>query len=449
MANIFLAWQNRTDEGILSGGSWLSSLPLTNLQNRTVQKVARSANATRAATQFDIDLQSSRVISALALVVHNISVNGYVRVRGGESVSAFSNLVSQDFSNAAWNKTNITVTANNSAAPDGTNTATRIAATATASTTLLNQQTATGTTATFTIFVKQGTSATVGNDFTIRNSTTGTSLLGIDLNLATGAFAYTFGSSGASVVACPGNWWCITLTASTGITAGNSITFLAAFWNSNQNAADHVFLWEPQIAFANGALYESGWQQVWPAGIIPQELLEWEDDNFWLGTLTQEQRAGYQSPYILRISSLASIRYWRIEISDTTNAAGYVQLGRLFMARGWTPSVNYTYGAGLGYQDPTPVDTSFSGAEYFDVRSRFRVMQFRLEYISDPEAYNYALDLQRVAGISGEVLVMPDGGENLGQQPLRSFVGRLRQISPVVQPQPSTFSVDFEVKELL
>jgi hypothetical protein len=119
------------------------------------------------------------------------------------------------------------------------------------------------------------------------------------------------------------------------------------------------------------------------------------------------------------------------------------------MARGWSPIVNYTYGAGLGYQDPTPVETSLSGAEYFDVRSKFRVMNFSLEYMTDTEAYSYALELQRVAGISGEVLVMPDGGTDIGLQPIRSFVGRLRQIGSVTQPQPSAFNVNFEVKELL
>jgi hypothetical protein len=178
-------------------------------------------------------------------------------------------------------------------------------------------------------------------------------------------------------------------------------------------------------------------------------LLEWEDDNFWLGTLSQSARAGFQSPYILKLASIQNLRYWNFEISDTSNGDGYVQIGRLFMARGWTPSINYTYGSGLGYQDPTPVETSLSGAEYFDIRSKFRVMTFDLNYISDTEAYNFALELQRLAGISGEVLVMPDGGEDVGQQPLRSFVGRLRQIGAVTQPQPTAFSAKFEVKELL
>lgn len=287
MANIFLAWQNRTDEGALSGGSWLSALPLTNLQNRQVQKVARSNGVTAAATKFDIDLGQARSIGVIGLVVHNISVSGTVR-----------------------------------------------------------------------------------------------------------------------------------------ITASDSAAFTTLY-------------------------YDSGAVAAWPSGVIPTDLLEWEDDNFWLGTLSQQARAGYQSPFILRLPSIQNMRYWRVEIVDTGNSDGYIQIGRLFMARGWTPNVNYSYGSGLGFQDPTPVDTSLSGAEYFDIRSKYRVMTFTLPYITDTEAYSYALELQRLAGVSGEILVMPDGGTSLTTQPQRSFVGRLRQIGAIKQPNPTAYSVDFEVKELL
>jgi hypothetical protein len=143
---MFLAWQNRTDEGTLSGGSWLAALPLVNLQYRQVQKVARSASAANASTQFMIDLGSAKAIGVIALVVHNISVSGKVRV-----------------------------------------------------------------------------------------------------------------------------------------TASDTQTFTST-------------------------LYDSGWQLVWPYGVIPQDLLEWEDDNFWLGTLSQQARAGYQSPYILAQGKLGISR---------------------------------------------------------------------------------------------------------------------------------------------
>lgn len=286
MSNILLAWNNRTDAGTLSGGSWLAALPLTNLQNRQVQKVARSANTATASTTFDINLGAPYNIGILALVVHNLSVTATVRVIGA-SDAAFSSVV-----------------------------------------------------------------------------------------------------------------------------------------------------------------YDSGTVQVWPSGVIPQALLNWEEDNFWLGTLSAQARAGYQSPYICQLANPATCQYWRVQISDTSNSDGYVQIGRLFMASYWQPTVNYAYGGGITYEDPTPYDTTLSGAEFFDIRSRYRICKFQLQYITGTEAYSYAMEMHRLAGISGEVLVMQDPADS-SNITARSFVGRLRKIGEIPQTQPGAYSVNYEIKELL
>lgn len=289
MANITLSWRNRTDASTLASGSWLSTLPLNNIKNRQVQKVARSSDATLTSTKFTVDLGSAKTIGVVALIVHNISVDGTCRIRG------------------------------------------------------------------------------------------------------------------------------------------NSITDMTT------------------------PAYDSGWVDVWPNGIIPQDLLEWEDDNFWLGTMSQEDRAGYNAPYINLMASQQSLRYWLIEIDDTTNADGYVQIGRLFMGATWTPEYNYEQGsAGLGYSDPTTVEKSLSEAEYFDVRSRSRVFGFNLKFLSSAEAYSYVLELQRLAGTSGEVLCIPDS-EDTDYLVKRSFVGRMISMSKISIPTLSSHphTVDIELKELL
>ena len=286
MSNILLAYQNRTDEGALSGGSWLASLPLVNLQNRLVQRVARSSAATLAATQFDMDFGSVKTIGVVALVVHNMSVGAKVRIR-------------------------------------------------------------------------------------------------------------------------------------------------------SDDAAD----------FATPT-YDSGWVDVWPSGMVPQDLLEWEEDNFWLGTLSANARAGYQSPFIHVLSAPQTYRYWRVEVDDTTNTDGYVQIGRLFMSATWTPTVNYSYGAGLGYKDTSPIEKSLSGAEYFDVQTKAREFSFTLEGLTDTEAYDVVLQLQRVAGISGEILQIPDLDDTT-RIPARAYVGRLVDLQPIDNNQPDRFKVQLKVRELI
>lgn len=286
MKNVFLAWQNRTDEGGLSGGSWLPSLPLVNLQNRQVQKVARSTDASPASTRFVIDLGQARPIGVLALVVHNISVLGQVRVTASD------------------------------------------------------------------------------------------------------------------------------------------------------------------VAGFERVLYDSGAVDVWPAGMIPQALLEWEDDNFWLGTLSQQARAGYQSPFIHLLPVSQTLRFWKVEVLDGTNPDGYVHIGRLFMAAGWRPGRNFAYGNELVYEDPTPIEASLSGAEFFDSRAKYRVFRFSLPALTDDEAYSRVLELQRLAGISGEVLLVPDS-DDITRMPQRAFVGRLRSIGALAQQLPARQGATFEIKELL
>lgn len=426
MANLTLAWNNRTDSGTLSGGSWQATLPLTNLQNRQVQKVARSTNVALSSTQFRIDLGQPRTVGVAALVVHNISVAGKVRITGSDSASAWANLLTagSDFSSASWTNATVTVTVNNTTAPDGTTDADRLVATGSNS----------GVYQAVTIGAAQPYSFEV---WLRADAPTTLSLVTIQ----------TPSSTNTEVVCNVTTSWQKFRVQGTTV-AGT--TSMAAYIGGNNSfsTGEAVYAYDAELLAGSGVIYDSGWVDVWPAGMIPLSLLEWEEDNYWLGTLSQNTRAGYQSPFIHLLSAAQTLQHWRVEVGDTFNTDGFVQIGRLFMAATWVPSVNYAYGAGLGFEDPTLIDTSLTGAEFFDVRSRFRVFDFELQFVTATEAYNNVLELQRLSGSSGEVLVVPDSDDAI-TQPARAFVGRLRQIGAIKQPQPTAFSVAFQVKELI
>lgn len=74
----------------LSGGAWSAGLPLTNLQNRELSKVARSSNALAPSTQFTADLGVARAWRAYALLGHNCSLAATVRVRAGDHPTDFT-----------------------------------------------------------------------------------------------------------------------------------------------------------------------------------------------------------------------------------------------------------------------------------------------------------------------------------------------------------------------
>jgi len=85
MSNILLAYGNKATGATLSGGQWESLLPLTNLKDGRLGKVARSDDATVYDTRFRFDLGANYVLRALALVNHNLTTAARWRVKVGTS----------------------------------------------------------------------------------------------------------------------------------------------------------------------------------------------------------------------------------------------------------------------------------------------------------------------------------------------------------------------------
>jgi hypothetical protein len=193
--------------------------------------------------------------------------------------------------------------------------------------------------------------------------------------------------------------------------------------------------------------YDSAWQNVWPA-VYPSESVEWESDSWWTGTYSLEDIDGYVPNLVVVLPQIYQLRYWRLEIDDAANTAGYVQLGRVFLGEAWQPSKNASYGLSLGMETRTDVQESLSGAEYFQYRKPCRVTRFSLDYLSEDEGMANALEMDRRAGIDKEVFWIHDPDDTV-HAIRRQFLGRFRQLSPVEFPYFQTNKKAYEIKELL
>jgi hypothetical protein len=193
--------------------------------------------------------------------------------------------------------------------------------------------------------------------------------------------------------------------------------------------------------------YDSGWRDVWPVMYEFGEL-EWEDDNWWTGKYNDEELNGYTTELVHILPEDFVSRYWRIEISDPNNPAGYVEFGRVFIGPAWQPQVNMIYGASVGWETDTAATASRSGAEYFDVRTPNRVQHFTLDFMAQDEAFGRAFELQRQAGIHSEILFIHDPDDTVHAL-RRQFSSRLRALSAIEYPSFNLNGTAFELKELL
>ncbi len=260
MANLVLSYINRADAGTLSGGSWQASLPLANLQQSRLSKVARSTNALASSTKFDVDLGATTVVVRMIGVMgHNLTQDATYRLTGGDSPGA--------------------------------------------------------------------------------------------------------------------------------------------------------------------AQYDSGWQQVWPAvyGLWDREF---EDPDWWSGKISAAEAAAYPIKALLDLGLNYVYRYWRVEFSDTANPAGYVELSRLWFGPAWQPTINYSWGAALGWQSRDRAIETRSGARISERMKARRVFRLSLHELSDQEAFGRALPMNLMIGTEGEIVVMPDPAD-VGNYHRRNVFGRV------------------------
>ena len=220
-----------------------------------------------------------------------------------------------------------------------------------------------------------------------------------------------------------------------------------ALVNNNITTAGQYRLTASDDAGFATLAYDSGTVDIWPE-VYPYPVLEWEDDRWWSGKYSEEDLAGSYRNLIIVLDKVYTARYWRLELFDTGNPAGYVQAGRLFFGPSWIPRMNPSYDLELGWETTTTVQVSLGGAETFDRRISFRSTRFSLDYMTEDEALSTAFDMDRQAGIDQEVLWIQNT-EDTTNAHRRRFLGRLRALSAIKYPYYNTNSKAYEIKELL
>lgn len=155
-----------------------------------------------------------------------------------------------------------------------------------------------------------------------------------------------------------------------------------------------------------------------------------------------------QTPHlIIGIPAGIVARYWRIEITDTANAAGYVQIGRVFIGDGFVPTDNYSLGATRGVVSTTAVVTSIGAVDYFDVQPVRRSTQLSLNWLTHAEA-ELVQALIADSDIANELLLILDAADTVYRQ-RNHYLARLRQLSPLQSPYQTINQQAFDFLEIV
>lgn len=287
MARLIILYENFADSGIISGGSWLSALPLTNLQDNDVQRVARSTNATAASTKFTANLGRERAVDGIAFGPHNMSPGSTWRARA--------------YSDAALT----------------------------------------------------------------------------------------------------------TLVYDTGV----------------QTIIGDVIDWSSSV----------NW-------------LEWEDPGFWYGLL---ETLDELPQFAFHIAAQAqNAQYWLIEVFDTANADGSIDIGRLMIGKAFRPSINYGEDNALSLIPLTDMEESLGGLRTYWERGQRRAYRCAFGWLDEDEIFGDVFRMMLRAGISRQVFVVPDPDDaEFGSR--RSFLATFKQLNPIQQLLIARGTTAVDLEEVL
>ncbi len=198
---------------------------------------------------------------------------------------------------------------------------------------------------------------------------------------------------------------------------------LRAFALVNHNLSSAA-QWRISLGTTAGGtqVHAGGWVDVWQltleAGL---ESLGVQDADY--------QRWPYAAIHVL--SAPLSARYLTIEIDDTTNADGYVQIGRAIAAGAFEYAVNP---ASLkdGVRDLSTTATAESGARWDTPRRRLRHVDYSHPHLTMAEG-DTLHDLMRHLGTVDDVLYIPDPADAERTQRY-GFLGSLAELGPLDNP---------------
>lgn len=188
-----------------------------------------------------------------------------------------------------------------------------------------------------------------------------------------------------------------------------------------------------QIRLSRGT--SSGGSQVYAGGWV----------NAW--QITPLVQSGEIYGAFVVMPSANSARYTTVEISDTANAAGYVELGQAIVGDVLTFRLGPSVGLQHGLRDLSTGTEAESGAYWPTERRKPRSVAMALEALEEAEA-NTLQDVRVAIGTHGQCVYLPSLTD-LAQLQRYGFVGHLQELGAIEYPFPRLRTLPIRIAEWL
>lgn len=194
-------------------------------------------------------------------------------------------------------------------------------------------------------------------------------------------------------------------------------------------------------------IYDSGeisaWAPIEGFGGSPWGVFTWG------GLPTAELISLYNASTFNLLASPQIARYLRLDISDSTNADGYLEAGRLIAGPAYQPTINYANGVEIEFVDDSRVTKSRGGQVFVDEVRKYRRITFDLIHLPESEIFTNVFNaIDRVKGVSKDVLVIPQPSDS-STWLTQNIYGRVAEIGAIENTTLSRYSRTMTIEEII
>lgn len=155
------------------------------------------------------------------------------------------------------------------------------------------------------------------------------------------------------------------------------------------------------------------------------EWFDWLDPDFWLGAepVVDPDNQGIDIRHTF--ASPESVKYLRIEFDDATNAAGFIEIGYLFMGAAFLPTYNVSPDPSYQRLSLTSMAEAVGGSQYFNRRASRKRLTVAWQLLPRREVFGEIEEIIRIHDIDRPVYVDLDPGELADAGRTTAFLARM------------------------
>ncbi|MBI5483859.1 MAG: hypothetical protein HY888_05295 [Deltaproteobacteria bacterium] len=196
-------------------------------------------------------------------------------------------------------------------------------------------------------------------------------------------------------------------------------------------------------------------------GTIPQDLAyDFNNDgvvniNDVIIALNYAQATGldycgqWKPNWLYSLTAAKTARFWKVEISDTSNLDAYIEFGRLWIGpASFAPAVDISYGATLVQESNDLIDTSLDGVMWANKRPSRRMATVDYNVLTAAEK-QAALLMQRHLGLTGELVWMMDSAATARDMMMEAFLATIEKASPITYAYHNVHELPLVFREVL